>query len=182
MIFFLLSCFLQKSFALPTITHEVYIDVCIDKVRSGRIELGFFGSACPNALSAIERGLRCHYGDYCYRGTYFTNYITNNSVTIGAEFEDKGLKYQSDFAPCPPNQAYLLCYVPYEGHPSGKLFFTLKAEADVPQNAIPIAKVITGQNVLKRIMQFAASGGDVDTGVRISSCGIKDFKDPDVDL
>ena len=179
MFFFLFSFF---SFSLPTVTHEAYIDVCIDKVRSGRIEIGFFGNSCPNSLHTIERGLRCHYSDYCYRGSYFSEYEPGNSIVIGGEFENKGLNYPSDFSPCPPNQAFLVCYVPYEGHPSGKMIITLKPEADLPPNAIPIGKIISGKNVLEKIFNFAKEGGNVDTGVRISSCGLKDFKDPDVDL
>ena len=31
-------------------------------------------------------------------------------------------------------------------------------------------------------MEFAKNGGDVESGVRISSCGLKDYIDPDLDL
>ena len=182
MMFSLFSFLLQHIKSLPIVTHEAYIDVCIDKVRSGRIEIGFFGTACPNSLATIQRGLKCFYSDYCYRGSYFSDYKPENSITIGSVFEDKGENFTSDFASCPPNQAYLVCYVPVNGHTSGKMFITLKAQADVPANAVPIGRILTGKPVIEKIIKFAKEGGNVDTGVRISSCGLKDFKDPDIDL
>ena len=177
-----LNFFLFLINSLPTVTHEAYIDICIDKVRSGRIEIGFFGNSCPNSLLTIERGLRCHYSDYCYRGSYLSEYKPGNSIVIGGIYEDKGINFTSDFSPCPPNQAYLVCYVPYQGHTSGKMIVTLKPEADLPENAIPIGRILTGKPVFEKIFNFAKEGGDVNTGVRISSCGLKDFKDPDIDL
>jgi cyclophilin family peptidyl-prolyl cis-trans isomerase len=168
--------------SLPLTTHEGYIDVCVDRVRSGRIDIGFFGTAAPHTLRTLERGLKCHYGDYCYRGTYFSDYIPGNSIAIGAEFENKGENYSMDYPATPCNLAYLVCSVPNDGHPSGKMIFTLRAEADVPPGAFAIGRVSSGKNTFQKIVEFAETGGSVNNGARISSCGLRDFKDPDIDL
>ena len=167
---------------LPLATHEVYIDVCVDRVRSGRIDIGFFGTASPNTLRTIERGLKCFYSDYCYRGSYFSDYSVNNTISIGDVFIEKGEKYSADFPSTPCNQAYLVCSVPHDGHPSGKMIFTLRPGADVPPGAFAIGRVTSGKKTLQRIVDFAAEGGNVNIGARISSCGLRDFKDPDIDL
>lgn len=172
--------FAQTILATPKVYEQGYMDIVIDKVRSGRIEIGFFSQAAPNYFNTISRGLKCFNGNYCFRGVNASNYIPNNSIAFGTIYQDVG-DLKADYPTSPCDLPYMVCSVPQNGKTSGEMIITLKANADIPDDAVPVGRIISGKVILQKISEFIESGEDINK-VRVCTCGVNHDKLDDYDL
>ena len=175
----MLSLFFSCSFSLPQITKAVYFDLAIQKKRIGRIEFGLCGNACPKEVNTIMRGVECK--DFCYRGTNLSDYTIGESFAIGSSFNSKG--DGNDPITGDNKQAYLICSAASNGKATGKFYITLRANHELDKSLNPIGKLLSGQKVIQKIMEYAGQEEDKVDNVKITGCGVlSNFEDDDLDL
>lgn len=175
------SFLLQCTLSTPKVFERGYLDIVIDKVRSGRLDIGFFNREAPNWFATLEPGLKCLRGEYCFRGVNASNYNPGNSVSFGSVFLDKVETKPADYPTSPCNIPYMICSVPRNEQTSPEIIITMKENADVPENAVPIGRLISGRNIIQKIANFVDSGNDINK-VRVCTCGIQYDRDDDYDI
>ena len=169
------------------VTREVFLDVAIDGMPSGRVTLGLFGDVAPRtvenfrALCAGDAGSTAAGVPLHFKGCAFHRIIpgfmvqcgdfergdgTGGASIYGERFEDESFALQHS-AP------FLLSMANAGPNTNGSQFFiTTTATPHLDGKHVVFGRVLSGFDVIKRVESCGSGSGAPEADVRVADCGV----------
>jgi peptidylprolyl isomerase len=169
------------------VTDEAFFDITIDGEPAGRITFGMFGDDVPKtcsnfvALCTGEKGTSASSGKALhYKGSPFHRVIPGFMIQGGDTTRGDGTGGESIFGERFADEAFtvkhtgafLLSMANAGPNTNGSQFFiTTVATPHLDGKHVVFGRVLTGQDVVKRIESCGSRSGSVDADIRIADCG-----------
>ena len=169
------------------ITEEAFFDISIDGQPAGRVTFGLFGSEAPKtvanfmALCTGEKGTSSASGKALhYKGTPFHRVIPgfmlqSGDTTRGDGFGGEsiyGERFDDESFALKHSTPFLLSMANAGPNTNGSQFFiTCVPCPHLDGKHVVFGRVLTGQEVVKRIESCGSRSGAVDADIRIADCG-----------